>query len=42
MLERAVSPHNTPYTVKLSDDEYEIYFPGFYYSTNSGIYVDNV
>lgn len=42
MLERAVSPHNTPYTVKLNDDEYEIYFPGFYYSTNSGIYVDNV
>ena len=42
MLERAVSPHNTPYTVKLNDNEYEIYFPGFYYSTNSGIYVDNV
>jgi hypothetical protein len=42
MLQRATDPIDTPYTVKLNDDKFETYFPGFYYTTDSGIYIDKV
>lgn len=42
MIQRGVSPYNTPYTIKKGEDEYEVYFPGFYYSTDSGVYVASI
>ena len=42
MLQRAKHPINTPFSVKINDSKYETYFPGFYYTTESGIYVARI
>jgi hypothetical protein len=42
ILERKEYPRNTPFTVKLAEGLYHTYFPGFYYDTTSGIYIDKV
>jgi hypothetical protein len=42
MLQRYNSPFDTPFTVRLDETKYETYFPGFYYTTESGIYVARI
>lgn len=46
ILPRAKEPFYTPITYKsyssASNPQYYTYFPGFYYSTNSGIYIDRI
>ena len=42
MLQREKHPIDTPITIKIKDSEYETYFPGFYYNTESGIYVSKI
>jgi hypothetical protein len=46
MISRQESPFNVPYTYKVTESgkkpHYYTYFPGFYYTTNSGIYIDKV
>ena len=42
MLQRHNSPFDTPFTVRLDETKYETYFPGFYYTTESGIYVERI
>lgn len=46
MISRQESPFNVPYTYKVIESgkkpRYYTYFPGFYYTTNSGIYIDKV
>ena len=42
MLQRAKHPINTPFSVKINDSKYETYFPGFHYTTESGIYVARI
>ena len=44
MLPRKNDPKNTPITVKWNSPatRYRSFFPGFYYSTDSGIYIDKL
>lgn len=44
MLPRKNDPKNTPITVKWTSPStrYRSFFPGFYYSTDSGIYIDKL
>jgi hypothetical protein len=45
MIKRKNDPIDTPITVQWSDDlgtTYYSYFSGFYYSTNSGLYIDKI
>ena len=42
MLPRQVDPHNTPITYKTTDNNYYTFFPGFYYYTDSGLYIEQI
>jgi hypothetical protein len=42
ILPRANYPHNTPITYKVTNNEYYTYFPGFYYSSDNGLYIETV
>jgi hypothetical protein len=45
MIPRKKDPVNTPITVQwpgTTDVTYYSYFPGFYYRTNSGLYIDKL
>jgi hypothetical protein len=42
MFEREKVPYRTPYTYKDENGNYTTYFTGFYYRTESGIYVSKL
>lgn len=42
MLPRTKEPYNTPITYKTTEGQFYTYFPGFYYTSDNGLYVEKL